>query len=228
LTNNNKEIVLWGTNLNSSLGYGRLTKIVLEMYEIPSYHKSVIIGILLSDGWITYATPYVKSPRIGFNQSFEKFEYLWKVFIILSPFCNSLPKLIIGKRKETVTYALQFLTRSLPCLKPLREMFYNIEGKKIVPDDIYNLLDPISLAYWIMSDGSVSRHGLLICTDSFTIPDIVKLINVLIIKYQLECKIRYHTPTQPRIYISQKSMDLLIKVITPYIHTSMKYKLRKF
>lgn len=36
-----------------------------------------------------------------------------------------------------------------------------------------------------MSDGSASRHGLLICTDSFTIPDMVRLINVLIIKFQL-------------------------------------------
>jgi LAGLIDADG DNA endonuclease family protein len=76
-----------------------------------------------------------------------------------------------------------------------------------------------------MSDGSVSRHGLLICTDSFTIPDIVRLINVLIIKYQLDCKIRYHTPTQPRIYISQKSMDLLNQIVIPYTHPSMKYKL---
>jgi hypothetical protein len=40
-------------------------------------------------------------------------------------------------------------------------------------------------------DGSVSRHGLILCTNSYSIKDIVKprLMNVLRIRYRLECSL---------------------------------------
>lgn len=78
-----------------------------------------------------------------------------------------------------------------------------------------------------MGDGSAQRHGLIICTDSYSVEDIVRLINVLIIRYRLDCTLRYHTPTQPRIYIRQRSIPLLIDIVLPHIQPSMLYKLGK-
>ena len=37
------------------------------------------------------------------------------------------------------------------------------------PHNIYELLTPIALAHLIMGDGSVSRHGLILCTDSYSV-----------------------------------------------------------
>ena len=108
----------------------------------------------------------------------------------------------------------------------LHSLFYP-NGVKIVPHNIYELLTPVALAHLIMGDGSVSRHGLIICTDSYTIPEIVRLINVLMIRYRLDCWLRNHTQTQPRIYISQSSMPLLRIIVTPYFHPSMLYKIGK-
>jgi hypothetical protein len=121
---------------------------------------------------------------------------------------------------------LVFYTRGLPCLQECRSLFY-INKVKRVPEDIFNLLTPVALAHMIMGDGSVQRHGLIICTDSYTIPDIVRLINVLMIIYRLDCRLRNHTPTQPRIYIRQCSMTLLRSIVTPYFHSSMLYKINK-
>jgi len=59
-----------------------------------------------------------------------------------------------------------------------------------VPQNIYELLTPIALAHLIMGDGSVERHGLIICTDSYSIEDVIRLMNVLIIRYRLECTLR--------------------------------------
>lgn len=67
--------------------------------------------------------------------------------------------------------------------------------------------------------------GLIICTDSYSIEDVVRLINVLIIRYRLECTLRHHTPTQPRIYIRQRSMPLLRTIVRPHMHSSMANKL---
>lgn len=99
--------------------------------------------------------------------------------------------------------------------------------KKIVPDNIYELLTPEALAHLVMGDGSAKSHGLIICTDSFSIPEIVRLMNVLMIKYRLKCTLRSHTPTQHRIYISQDSMDKLRNIVSPFMHSSMMYKIGK-
>lgn len=49
----NLSLVVWGTNLTSQVGTGRFIKQVSNMIALPSYQKSVIIGLLLSDGWLT-------------------------------------------------------------------------------------------------------------------------------------------------------------------------------
>ncbi len=77
-----------------------------------------------------------------------------------------------------------------------------------------------------MGDGSAKPHGLMICTDSYTVQDIVRLMNVMIIRYRLECTLRYPTLTQPRIYIRERSMPLLRQIVESHMCPSMLYKLR--
>jgi hypothetical protein len=86
------------------------------------------------------------------------------------------------------------------------------------------MLAPVSLAHLIMGDGTAVSGGIRICTDSFTVQDVVRLINVLIIKYRLKCTL-HMSDNKPRIFISSKSMDLLTSIINPYIVPSMRYKL---
>lgn len=48
---NNTQIVVWGTNLESGVGKKkRISYEVARMFEFPPYQHSVIIGLLLSDG----------------------------------------------------------------------------------------------------------------------------------------------------------------------------------
>jgi hypothetical protein len=70
-------------------------------------------------------------------------------------------------------------------------MFYS-NGIKVVPQDIYHLLSPIALAYWIIGDGYNERGGLILCTDSYSLPDVISLMNVLQIRYRLVCTLRMH------------------------------------
>lgn len=75
-----------------------------------------------------------------------------------------------------------------------------------------------------MGDGSAQRHGLLICTDSYSLQDVMRLMNVLVVKYRLECTLRYHSLKFPRIYIRQCSIPLLRTLVRPHMHSSMLYK----
>lgn len=58
-----------------------------------------------------------------------------------------MPKLILGLRAGTITKSLQLFTMALPAITVLTRQFLDSNNKKIIPLDIYNLLNPISLAY---------------------------------------------------------------------------------
>lgn len=149
---------------------------------------------------------------------------MWFVFNELSHYCSSYPQLTKGIRAENLFYGLQFFTRSLACFTELHSLFYP-QGVKVIPDNIYELLTPVALSHLIMGDGSARPYTLEICTDSYTILDVIKLMNVLNIRYELNCTLRFHTPTQPRIHIKQNSMQKLRAIVGPYMYESMMYKL---
>ena len=220
-------IVVWGQNLSSSVGLGRFTKQVSNMIQIPAYQQSVITGLMLSDGWLIFGSKTSKYARLGFKQSLSlapRLDYFWFVFSFLSPYCNSIPNLRSSYRKETKTYALEILTRSLPCFTELHAIYYP-NGIKIIPADIFNLLTPIALAHWISGDGAKNQHGLTISTESFSVKDTIRLLNVLMIRYRLDCSLRKHSVGYI-IYIKENSMPLLRTIVRPYMHSSMLYKLR--
>lgn len=207
------------------------------MVRLTPYNKDVIVGLLLSDGWLTIATKRSKNARLGFKQSLAHSGYVWFVFNILSQGpsfsfekegpCSSLPQLTQSTRLGNKHYGLQFFTRSLPCFTSLHTLFYP-EGVKVVPKNIYDLLTPIALAHLIMGDGRALSHGLTICTNSYTVQDVVVIINVLIVRYGLECNIRecgWNKKLEHMIFIKQRSMPLLRTLVKPYMHSSMLYKL---
>jgi len=145
-------------------------------------------------------------------------------FLFLSHYCNSFPAYRTRVRKHNIYPSLCLTTRSLPCLTELHNDFY-VNKVKVIPSNIYDLLTPEALAHWIAGDGAVQAHGLLICTDSYTIQEVVLLINVLIVKYGLDCTLRYHSGIYPRIYIRQRSMPLLRNIVRLHMNISMLYKL---
>lgn len=82
---------MWGINLTSQVGTGRFRKQVSNMIALPSYPKSVIIGLLLSDGWLTIPVKNRKFARLGFKHSVSRATYLWFLFNRLSHYCSSDP-----------------------------------------------------------------------------------------------------------------------------------------
>lgn len=79
-----------------------------------------------------------------------------------------------------------------------------------------------------MGDGAILNKGLILCTDSFTIEEVVRLMNVLKIKYNIDSRIhgiKTKEAPRPRIYIIPNSMPIVINLIKPYLVPSMMYKL---
>jgi len=222
-----KALVAFGSNLISLVGCGRFTKQVSNMIVLAPNQYSVVIGLLLSDGWLTFASKTHKNARLGFSQSAAHSEYFWFVFFSLSHYCSNYPSLRHRTSFDKKTISLQFFSRCLPCMTELHSLFYP-NGVKIIPSNIYELLTPIALAHLIMGDGAARPHGLIICTNSYSIQDVVLLMNTLIIRYRLDCNLhlkRQNNQIEYMIYIRQHSMPLLRTIISPHMHSSMVYKL---
>lgn len=118
------------------------------------------------------------------------------------------------------------VTRALPCFTKWYDIFY-INNKKVLPLELYSLLDYEALAFWIMCDGTRNGTAIILQTQSFTIPaGGVFIINILMHKFDLKCQRSCMQRNQPTIYISCKSMKKLKPYILPYTINSMKYKFK--
>jgi rRNA maturation endonuclease Nob1 len=102
-------------------------------------------------------------------------------------------------------------------------MFY-VNKVKVIPANIYDMLTPVALAHMIMGDGTYKRKGIALCTDSYSIQDVVRLMNVLVIRYELKCTL-HESNGHYRIYISRNSMEKVVKLVQPFMVPSMYYKI---
>ena len=105
------------------------------------------------------------------------------LYELFKDFCHSGPKIITrapDKRTGKVYSTIYFLTRSLPCFNELYNLFY-VNGVKVVPQNIAELITPLGLAFWICDDGCFQKsHNIVIlCTDSFPLEQVTLLIDVL-------------------------------------------------
>jgi hypothetical protein len=77
--------------------------------------------------------------------------YFNHIFELFKPFINKEYKVksrsFIDKRSNKTYSSILFATLTLPCFTYYRELFYNLEGKKIIPNNINQLLTPRGLAY---------------------------------------------------------------------------------
>lgn len=223
LPSNNKckDVVVYGSNLQSTVNYPPYTSIVRYMVKISHTLLSLLIGLILSDGWLQINK--VGNTRFFFKQSTHKLEYFFYVFNRLSHYCSSYPYITTTRINGKAFSGISFTTRTLPCFTELYQMFYD-NSLKIVPLDLYELLTYESLAHWIMGDGTKSHKGLVLETQSFTVKEVSFIISILIYKFNLKCSLHMQR-NQPTIYISSKSMTKIQPYILPYFCNSMRYKL---
>lgn len=223
-----KAIVVWSSNLvpSSTVNYPKFTTIVIYMVKIPTQLYSMLGGLIISDAWLQINKS--GNTRFFFKQSISNFTFVYFVFNKIIHFCSSYPSItnttINGKNFKGICLN----TRSYPCLTEFYNIFY-IKGKKIIPLNLYELIDYEFLAYWIATclrqcDGSKAGKGIYLQTQSFTIKECAFIISVLNYKFDLICNIHMQI-NQPTIYISTNSIEKIKLKILPFLLPSMYYKL---
>jgi len=177
-------LVVWGEPGTLGTSFDQLwsaaERAIWVIDRVPPYLLGVIVGLILSDGNLSFSNHRNLNARLLFKQSMSHFPYFWFVFWLCAPLCQSMFKFGTSIRKGTVCNFIRFHTRCLPVFTELYNLFY-VNGVKCIPavEIMYYLLTPIALAHMICGDGLWNRSGLILCTDSFSIIDNVKLINIL-------------------------------------------------
>lgn len=78
-----------------------------------------------------------------------------------------------------------------------------------------------------MDDGGKISSGLKLCTNSFTLKEVKFLSKYLDDMYSLDTSIhKTGVINQYVIYIPKKSINKLKFIVSPFMHSSMKYKLQ--
>jgi LAGLIDADG DNA endonuclease family len=229
---NKMDLILRDEKLyNSTIGLNFTQRSRNEIYfSYDSYIFSQIIGHLLGDGNLSM-TWSSKNPSFVFTQGLIRFNYAWDVFNNLKFLCKSMPRLGRSNRNGKIFYHIQVQTRSYPFFKDIYNAFYvsneTKELVKIIPDEMFYWLNPISLAYWAMDDGSytTSGSGYYLHTKGFSFKDVYFLAGILHYKFDIYTTVQNHE-NRPVIYIKARSKCKFFNIIKPYFHVSMLYKFK--
>lgn len=191
----------------------------------PDLHR-IIIGLILGDLYIERKLT-TRNARLSFDQSIAHEEYITSLHDIFKDFCT-LPLRYNTRKPDSRTgkiyTSIVFKTFSLPCFNYYHELFY-VNGVKIIPLNIGELLTPVSLAYWAMDNGYKKDKNFILCTHSYTLSEVELLIKILKENFSLNCTYHVRNNCQYGIYIKIDSMDKFRSLVTPYFHPSMMYKL---
>lgn len=181
--------------------------------------------------------------RIGLKQSVKNFSYLWQVYNELAYLCSGPLYLSKNVLRGKTFYSWSFYTRQLACLKENFNLFYVEEKGKIIKTikpNLFFYLDYIALAHFIQGDGSKQDKGIYLNTLSFTLEEVVLLINILIIKFDIQPTLHkkkadtsiytkpsnsYKSKMSYRIFISGKDLNKIKPQLVPYFSKHFLYKI---
>ena len=117
-----KSLVVYGSNLSSTVNYVYFNKIVRQMVKIPRNLNSVILGLLLSDAHLFKNN--LGNTLFSFKQTIKRFDFTWILFLNFSHFCQGYPKLDTTKINGKIFTGIYFSTRVYPCFTEWHNVFY--------------------------------------------------------------------------------------------------------
>ena len=182
--------------------------------NLTNIYYNIFVSLVLSGGWISIHHKTNLLARIKLRQSFKNNFFIYYIFMQISSYCSKLPYRFISIIKGKRVDELIITTKWLNIFTELHSLFYKNNVKKL-PHNIYDLITPLVLFNWVSVAGEISKlgeRGLIINTEDFNIPDVVKLINILIIKYSIHCRLHLWK-NKNTIYIYRSSLKNLIKAI---------------
>jgi len=207
---------------------------MLSSIVLTSLQTDVLVGTLLGDACMEREKP-THNPRIRFDQTYPGHEkYLLSLYEIFKDLTGTPPRIYTrkpDKRTNKIYKTIAFKSLRYPCLNYYYDLFYKYDELnkryKVVPNNIKELLNARSLAYWIMDDGGIDVFKAThLNTDKFTLNDINLLQVALKENFELRTRIIKKRQEQWAIVIPIRQIQSLVSIVGPYMHNTMAYKVK--
>ena len=216
----------------SSVNYARKNILnlppVLESICITKEQEEILIGTLLGDSTLGYTHSKCRYPKLTYSHSKKQELYaltkFQKLRIIMSSIKTRQYKteaIICGKkcRVQPIVFAIG---RNCKCLVKYRNLFYNKEGKKIIPIEyLKEHFTEQSLAYLYMDDGCKNQKSYNLNLQGFSKQELLDFALLLNKKFNLEFIVK----KDKTLYLRYNSIDKFEFLIKPYITEDMQYKI---
>jgi len=199
------------------------------MESLDYVQEQLILGTMLGDSSAYPTLENYSNERnrgIVYTHSNKQIEY--------SQFKNKILGGNYLKSEEITTGYGSEATRSLSiCSKPINEMVnmcMNENNKKQVNAEWLQNINPISLAFWYMDDGSLSHNDnqkdrVNLHTEGFSEEENDLLINMLKDKFNIISSKSFYKDRYYKIILDTYSSNIFFTLIACYIPKCMQYKL---
>jgi hypothetical protein len=191
--------------------------------------NSVLIGIMLGDGGI-YRTSSTSNSRFEMSFGQHSQQFAEKIGDLFKDYMSNPVKSVKLEVRNKIYINYRLKTSTLPIFNQYHEMFYTLnpeKGKYVqkVPKNILEFMDPIVLAYLLMSDGNFdkNRNRVRIYSNSFTKEDVQMLADAINAKLNIYVGVLHDH--QWILTIGAKQLDLLRQTVSSHFDPSMLYRL---
>lgn len=196
-----------------------------RQFRISDFQKEFLVGCLLGDGRLESRSGG-KSARLRIHHGEKQKDLIFWKYEIMRNLVSAAPKKILcGKTLHPfkVYYSWYFHTLTLQELGVMYRDFYQ-ENKKILPENIANMLTPIGLAIWLMDDGCYDDRAIILNTQNFSLKEQETLKGVLQRKFGLHAGINKDR-SNFRLRIVKEDFPILKRIVSHYVIPSMRYKI---
>lgn len=203
----------------------------LQKHGLNQLQKDALVGGLLGDGSLQYnggQLPYYK-----FDQKAASKEYVDLIYSIFDEYVGTPPK---PRMKTGKIQSYWFRTFRINEFDFYAKQFYTIDPlgnrKSVVPKLIHRWLNPQSLAFWFMDNGSRAETGYKLNTHGYLRPDVIRLQKALGRVFRLQSNIHLDNRNLSTggvimysLYIPASHATQFHNIVEPYMLNFIKYKL---
>lgn len=202
------------------------TKIIREIKQklsLTKRQRAILAGLVLGDGHLETQTRG-RTYRLKVEHGVAQSDYVrW----LHNEFKKWIPGGIYSRVRKMPS--IGFTTYSHNVFRSYAKQFYDENGRKRMPIEIYKLLSPLTLAIWFMDDGSrksAKHKTYVIHSLGYTRADLEIVQSALKQKLDISAVLHSQKGKSWRLYIPSNSAKRFEELIGKYVVKipSMKHK----